>query len=262
MPVQSAPAFEVASVRPQRGNMGKFYYGIDGGGRIVITNTPLRSIIAYAYGIEMQFMRFLLLGGSDDILDGRFDIEGVPPTSAQTDQHVRDQQTLTMLRTLLAERFSLRIHRETRALPVYALTVARDSRLGPKLRRSEHDCVAVRVALRSDPAVTPPRDANGDPLCTTPYFSSPKAGAISLRDAGPLEYFVSQIQAFLDRRVVDHTQLTGNYEWIVTFSNDPRDLELPSIFIALQRDLGLRLEESTAPGDVYVIDSVAMPTPN
>jgi uncharacterized protein (TIGR03435 family) len=78
-----------------------------------------------------------------------------------------------------------------------------------------------------------------------------------------MERLVSLIQAFLDRPVVDETGLAGFFDWDVVFSRDPfRKGDTPSIFVALQRDLGLKLESRTAPVEVFVIDSVAPPTRN
>jgi uncharacterized protein (TIGR03435 family) len=226
--------------------------------RVSIRNASLRDIIALAYGINPLLNRFSLTGGPEKILSSRFDI-----TAKQPDD-VPPGQALLMLRTLLAERFKLQIHAETRQTPIYAVTVAREGRLGPQLWRSTHDCLAFAKARKESPDLEEPRDANGRFLCRGSYeFNTPEPGAITMRDAGPIDRLVSRAQAFLDRPVVDTTGLTGNFEWVLSFlRTDSLDSPVPSIFTAFREQLGLRLETTTGPVDVLFIDHVEQPTPD
>jgi uncharacterized protein (TIGR03435 family) len=265
--------FEVASVRPNDSGNNRGTFGVQRSGRVFMTNMPLRQIIAFAYGIDNHLIRFNLIGGPDKLLDSKFDIQGVPASSSQIDQPPRREESLLMLRALLVERFGLRIRKETRQVPSYVLTVAKAAKLGPHLRRSEYNCAAAKATRRDNPNWTPPPalDFDGKPLCTAPNFSQPKPGVITLGDVGPLEGFIKQSQAFFDRRVIDETGLNGNFEWRVTFSINPKspttpsdepDVDVPPIPVAVQSELGLKLEGRTRPAETYVIDSLAMPTPN
>jgi uncharacterized protein (TIGR03435 family) len=265
--------FEVASVRPNISGNNRGTSGVQRSGRVFMTNMPLRQIIAFAYGIDFQLIRFSLIGGPDKLLDSKFDIQGVPASSSQTDQPPRREESLLMLRALLAERFSLRIRKETRPVPSDVLAVANPAKLGPHLRRSEYNCAAAKATRRDNPKWVPPPalDFDGKPLCTAPNFSQPKPGAVTLGDVGPLEGFIKQSQAFFDRKIVDETGLNGNFEWRITFSINPKnpttpsnepDVDVPPIPVAVQSELGLKLEERTRPAEVYVIDSLAIPTPN
>jgi uncharacterized protein (TIGR03435 family) len=111
-----------------------------------------------------------------------------------------------MLRTLLAERFKLRARLESRQIPVYALVVAREGRLGPDLRPTTHDCTAFRAARSKGGPSTPPRDARNRELCTQEIIRStiandtgfrPVVGMLE-RQAGPLSDLLRAIQGRAD----------------------------------------------------------------
>jgi uncharacterized protein (TIGR03435 family) len=150
---------------------------------------------------------------------------------------------LAMLRTLLAERFGLKTHSETRQIPVYMLTLAReDRRFGPQLRPSKRDCAATR--------------------CTASVLS----GKIQTNG-----YSMAQLADLLtgntDRMVLDRTGLTGVYDLELAWTPDdgPADVvtrDAPGLFTAVIEQLGLRLEPGIGPVDVVVIDSVERPTPD
>jgi uncharacterized protein (TIGR03435 family) len=175
-----------------------------------------------------------------------------------------------MLRTLLTERFNLRARMETREIPVYALTVAREGQLGPQLRPSNYSCVAWFQALRAAAPgveVSEPRDANGRSWCTLNRdYSQPYVRKEWY--AGDLAALAAQIQdGIVDRLVVDRTGLTGNFEWELASAlrlEDGRlfEAEAPPMENAVTEQLGLRLVPQTAPYEVLVIESVEMPTAN
>jgi uncharacterized protein (TIGR03435 family) len=124
------PAFEVASVKPNKSVSSNESVMPAPGGRFVATNATLRNLITMAYDIQW----FRLVGGSSRLTD-RFDIVAKMP------EHVDHGQLRLMLRTLLAERFILKAHNETREQPIYALVLGkRDGGFGPELRRSDADC--------------------------------------------------------------------------------------------------------------------------
>jgi uncharacterized protein (TIGR03435 family) len=121
-------------------------------GRVTFTNVTLRDAILIAYRIDLSLARFTVVsvGGESSISGRKFDISAVPSDNPGAGR----EQSLVMLRTLLAERFGLRVHTEMRELPVYALTVARlDGRLGPQFRSPSHDCAAFQVG-RSEGRLT------------------------------------------------------------------------------------------------------------
>jgi uncharacterized protein (TIGR03435 family) len=162
-----------------------------------------------------------------------------------------------MVRTLLADRFKLAVHHETRELPIYALLLARnDGRLGPKLQPST--CVAGR---------RPPGDATAQPCGFRPGPGIFVSGGV------PIAMLATFVSSAVRRSVVDRTGLDGNFDidlhWLPDNSplgpqpdTPPPDPGGPSIFTALQEQLGLKLESTRGPVDVLVIDHVEQPTPD
>lgn len=121
--------FDVASVKPNKSGGIPNVIGLFPGGRLTATNVALRELIRLAYDLQPS----QLVGGPDWINSSRFDV------AARAD--VAGRPSLAMIRSLLAERFQLTTHRETRELPTYALVMARaDRRLGPRLQVSRVDC--------------------------------------------------------------------------------------------------------------------------
>ena len=155
-----------------------------------------------------------------------------PPTSAQVE---------TMLQTLLADRFQLRFHREIRQLPEYALVLGKN---GPKLHASAPDATW-RTRLSGSGLVN--------------------ELTVSKED---MDQLAKQLPTAVGRPVVDRTGLTGRYDFQLSWSSDavstvPSEQERPpSIFIALQEQLGLKLESARGPVELLVIDHAEKPTPN
>jgi uncharacterized protein (TIGR03435 family) len=267
----AAPAFEVASIKQNVSNetLSTFSWGqprpaslpanaptFGPPGMVTLTNATLRTIIVQSYEIPFVLERFILTGGSEKVLTTRFDVRAKPADGTPP------EQMRPMLKTLLADRFKLRMHTETRQIPIYAVTVAREGKLGPQMRLSNYDCLALRKAGLTLADANRPVDSSGRDLC---FLNNdfPGGGVMGVRFAGPLSELASRAQAFVDRAVVDATGLTGNYEWQLTFTmRDSPDSAVPSIYTAFQEQLGLKLEPRTGPFEVYVIDSVEMPTPD
>ena len=251
----SAPAFDVASIKQNVSGETRTYFNRPPG--VTYTNITLRALIVRAYGIEATIERFTLQGGPEKILAARFNVTAKEPEGAPAGQ------TMLMLRTLLAERFNLKLHTETRQLPIYAAVVAREGRLGAALRPTAHDCVAFAAAGGKRDDDNAPRAADNRPLCFV-SDSLGAGGALTIRNAAPLAQLLNRVQGFADRPVSDATGLTGSFEWELTFSSRGQTLDgaLPSIYTALPEQLGLKLEPRTGPVAVLVIDSVGMPTPD
>ena len=178
-----------------------------------------------------------------------------------------------MLQTLLAERFKLVVHHETRQLPIYALAFARrDRRLGPMLRRSQVD----RAALPANPNV--PLPTFGTPRCEAegpPCSPGLGIGGVFKGVAMTIPELTVFVSKWLDRAVSDRTGLTGSFDVELQFSPEgltgidpgPPGVERPpnenpSIFIAVQEQLGLKLESTKGPVDVLIIDRAEKPTEN
>jgi uncharacterized protein (TIGR03435 family) len=260
----ASPAFEVASVKPNK-TVGPLGVRSLSGDRATITNASLRTLIQAAYAITVS----QIIGGPNWIDSERFDIhaKALAPTFVS--------QLQLMLRTLLLDRFKLVVHAETRQLPIYTLVVARsDGKLGPSLRRSDIDCVPILAASAIGQSPTPAVPGKPAPCA----IESPwplAASAITM--AQLTDYLSPRVQ----RDVLDGTRLTGYFDveliWTpelpsaivaaprppgepLMLNNHVVDLNGPSIFTALQEQLGLKLDSEGGPVDVLVIDHVEHPT--
>ena len=229
---EAPPAFEVATVKPSKSNAG--INNLRDPVQATWTNIPLAVAIRMAYGIQPD----QLIGGPSWIASDRWDIVGKTDRPATWDQHNK------MLQTLLADRFKLKVHWETRQLPQYRLVVAKG---GPKL-----------VAVREDSNARPSGTRIG-------------RGLIDAHGIG-IAQFVFWLRGELGRPVVDSTGLTGKYDFKLQWVPDesqpnsggetpPPDSAGPSIFGAV-RELGLKLEAIKGPVDVLVIDHVEKPSEN
>ena len=264
------PAFEVASVKPNVSRSTPTRMFFPPGGRFTATSAPLQLLILEAY----QLKEPQLVGGQGWITSEGFDIvakaEGdVPPTSPGGPPG----PIQLMLRTLLAERFKLVVHSETRELPIYALVLARsDRRLGPRLRPTSIDWAAVMAARERGGAASLPTAPGGRPACRVSIMAGQMSGS-----GFPLSLLARILSNLEERVVVDRTGLMGNYELDLTWTPNalppsgpdrgavplpPIDPDGPSIFTALQEQLGLRLESQKGPVDVLVIDRAERPTPD
>jgi uncharacterized protein (TIGR03435 family) len=222
------------------------------GGRLVMRNFSLRGLIQFAYGVKA----FQIAGESAWTGSVYYDIQA----RTEGDFSV-NQMEGPMLRALLEERFQLRVHRETRQLPVYELSIAKG---GLKMLVTvAGECV--------------PYDANAAPLAApTPgaprinYCGYPKAGVTGTnRTLDGAEVSIGVLIANLsrlavDRAIVDKTGLDATYdvhlEWAADALAD--DAGGTSIFSALQEQLGLKLESVKRPVEVLVIDGVERASAN
>jgi uncharacterized protein (TIGR03435 family) len=256
------PSFDVASVKENTSGSGSGGIAAPTPGRWRITNTPLRFIVLEAFGLRDHE----LIGAPDWTHSTAFDI-----TATYAADPARTlQDTRAMLQTLLADRFGLQTHRETRELPIYSLVMARqDGALGPQLVRSTIDCEQWIAEKR-------PRLGAGSPSPVVPGGKRPVCQLVATRrliSAGTqtMQQLTGPLQSFTGRPVVDRTGLAGAFDFDLQWTSGPvapapgappAADDGPSIFAALQEQLGLRLEPGRGPFEVVVIDEIHRPTPD
>ncbi len=227
---QTPLAFEAASVKPAPADRGSaWYYRTPPGGRVSISNAPLNVLIQNIYRVRS----FQVSGGPPWIATERWDIEATPGSNATP--AITPEQRDEMFKSLLADRFHLVLHRETKELPVYDLVVAKG---GSKL---------------------PP---SGD----EPGFGMSDTGSVTFKKT-TVSTFANVLSGVLGRKVIDKTGLQGNFNADLHWTPDERadaqpDDAGPSIFTAIQEQLGLRLESSKGPVEVLVIDRAEKPSEN
>lgn len=249
----AAPRFEAASVKPSPPGSQRLGVAPGAPNRYQQIDVLLSTLIAKAYGSGIFFERYQMTGGPNEILSRRFTLDEKLPDPARPDD------VPAMLQALLEERFNLRAHWETRPVPVYAVTLAHEGRLGPHLQASASTC---RGAVFRDEKR--PRDSQHRDICfADKYDMPPGQNAMTVRNAGDIASVISHVQMIADRLMVDGTGLTGNFEWELTSGLDPMaPSEAPQGLTALREQLGLELQPRTMPMQVLVIDSVEMPTPD
>ena len=260
--------FEAASVKPSNPDAPGAGIRRQPGGRFNTINTPVKLLITFAY----QIQSFQVVGGPDWAGSDRFDIvakmEGDPP--AVIPGTGADHMMLAM-RTLLSDRFKLVLRKETRELDIYALTMAKPGgKPGPALKPASGDCSPEAFAKR---AGAPPPAPGGAP----PQVCGMAQGPGRIRFGGyPLTLFANNISNRVGRQVIDRTGLSGNWDFELAFAAElppgaqlpagveppPVDPDAPNLFTAIQEQLGLKLEATKGPVDVYVIERIEKPTPD
>ena len=209
---EPTPAFEVASIRRNTSGETRAIGGVDTAqpGAVRFTNMTLQNIIHDADEVEPRLRQFLVTGGPQQVLSERFDLEAVPP------QRSNPAQKTAMLRSLLPERFKLRTHFEKRQVPTYAMTVAREGRLGPQLQPSSVDCEAFLKERFQNRTLEPPRGRDGRPICNRNDFPSANTRSMGMGDSGSMGLLATRLQTYADRIVIDETRLSGNFEWTMS----------------------------------------------
>ena len=265
------PAFEVTTVKPNKSGEGRVSLRIIPGGAYEALNVTLGSMIRMAYRLQ----DFQVVGAPGWVDQDRFDIVGKPPEGVPL-------AVQPMMQSLLAERFNLKAHEETRESPIYALVVANTGRLGPKLTPSKVDCAA--AARGRGTAPTPTQPMRMEPG-TRPECGMTTNGGRLMAGGYTMTQLANSLSQFAGRTVVDRTGLAGAYDLDLEFTPDPAlrgrgiggglppappapgservvDPAGVSIFTAIQEQLGLKLDSQRGPVPVLVIDSVSQPTEN
>jgi uncharacterized protein (TIGR03435 family) len=196
-----------------------------------------------------------------------FDIDATADDDTTT-----PEQNEVRMQALLADRFKLAMHRETRQLPIFALVLVKSGKLGPQLQSDDGEC---------DSSQPLPPSASSSPGGITPSVS---CGSIKTDDSNSgshiwgrsvsMNKFLSALSGstdnqHVDRPMVDRTGLSGTLDFTLDFAptwatntGAADQSTLPSFFTALREQLGLELKSDTGPVDVIVIDHVEMPTGN
>lgn len=263
------PHFEVASIKPAAPDQRGTFIRPGPNGGINISNMPLKEMIVLAW----QIQPFQVSGGPSWIESLRWDI-----TATGNHKFNPDEMPL-LVQSLLLDRFQLKIHHETKDLPVYALVLAnKDGKLGPQLIPSkEGSCTPFDP---SKPLPPPGRDPGKPPAmgCGGMFMGLDRLGATSIT----IDRMIPMLSRMLGRTVIDKTGLTGKYDAQMQWTPDPAQLQQmappgglppnmpapqidpngPSLFTALQEQLGLKLESQKGPVDIVVIDSVEKPSEN
>jgi uncharacterized protein (TIGR03435 family) len=254
------PVFDVVSVKPNKSDSGmtRIMFKPDG---YSASNASLKMLVQGAYGIREE-----LISGAPSWADSaRFDIDAkVAGSDVDTLKNLSQEQRRSTLQPLLADRFKLKAHTETKQLPVYELVIAKG---GFKLKEAAPGD-AYTNGIKGPDGV-----ARGGLIRTG-------RGQLTAQ-AVPMTSLANILSQQLHRTVLDKTGLTGKYDlelnWTPDQGSDPMfkgsdgspqrgdaapDSSGPSIFTALQEQLGLRLQSAKGPVETIVIDHVEMPSEN
>lgn len=241
MAANADPSFEVATIKPSKpGQPGKAF--LVRGREFSTINTTLTDLITFAYGLQQK----QIVGGPKWMSSDKFDIAAQPdvPGSPNT------QQLRTMVEKLLADRFQLKFHRDTKEMSAYVLTVSKN---GPKLEKSQ-----------------------GDPNGLPGLFFR-QLGVLNVTNATMADFASVMETAVFDRPVVDQTGLQGKWNFVLKWTPDESQFQgmgmkvpppsdaadaPPPLFTAIQDQIGLKLEAGKAPVPVLVLDNVSQPSPN
>jgi uncharacterized protein (TIGR03435 family) len=219
------PVYEVASIKPSQPGNRPSIRSASGSGRLNATNATMKALIGFAYNVR----DYQISGGPNWLDSTGYDIVATPehPVDPTPDNIDYFRQ---MMQSLLAQRFKLTVSRQTRELPVYALVVARD---GPKLKEVEKWQKGADMRIRGG------------------------AGQM-IAEKVTMPLLAQTLSNIAGRSVVDKTGLTGYYdfklEWTPDEIGQPSQGDRPSLFTALQEQLGLKLDSQKGPVEILVVD--------
>jgi bla regulator protein BlaR1 len=268
------PSFEVATIKPAQ--QGGIPPGLTLPPPNIFRNLGVtaRDLVRVAYGLPSGPAEDRVLGGPSWVDTNRYDIDGKIPDALFGEMQKmaptqRRDQMFLMVQALLADRFKLVAHIEMRELPIYELVVAKG---GPKLTPAkEPPPESVTPPPPLGPGNSPRPEEMRQGLLVrrkTSTIMEMTAKAQTLDDLAQMPFFG------LGRPVVNKTELAGKYDFILDWTPEPRggpatsdleapvDSDAPSVFTALQEQLGLKLAPTKGPVEVIVIDHVEKPSEN
>lgn len=240
MAADAVPKFDVVTVKPSDPNRPGKLFTIHGR-QIITINTTMNDMITFAYGLNIK----QVVGAPDWFASEKFDLDGVPDTEGQPNS----KQFRELIQSALTQRFNLTFHHDQKELSVYALTVAKG---GPKLTETIHQ----------------PNDPKN--------FMFGRLGQLRVTNSTMQDFCDGMQGAVMDRPVADHTGLTKRYDFELNWTPDDSQFAMfgprpapkddpnapPSLYTALQEQLGLKLEATKAMANVFVIDHVEKPAAN
>ena len=232
---QTPPILEVASVRLHITAPSDSGSTPISGNRLTFVGSTLKQLIIYAYDLKVY-----QYSGGPDWATGPMDQNSYDIVAqAEGEQALTQARARQLLQLVLADRFQLKTHREKKEMPVYGLVIGKG---GPKFKESAPDSKGATVGR-----VTP--------TTITSTFSQQR-----------LDLLVRLLSSSADRPVLDQTGLTGLYDFKLEYARDPAavssDTAAPSIFTAIQEQLGLKLESQMAPIEITIVDHAERPTAN
>jgi uncharacterized protein (TIGR03435 family) len=250
------PSFDVATIKPSRpGAAGIRAFGPKGADRFLAMNVTVKDLIDFAYTIDDDRQ---VVGLSGWMISKRYDIDakvGDAEVVAMSKRPPSYNPYRFMQQGLLADRFKLKVHFETRELPIYALVVAKG---GPKLKASMMDPANPAEAVKPRSLRLGVGTASGE--------GATMGGLAELLEK---QGEVGNTPDGRGRMVVDKTNLSGQYDWTLHWtpwqnlsSSESSDSNGPSLFTALQEQLGLKLEPTKGEVEVVVIDHIDLPSEN
>lgn len=261
------PRYDVASIKPYKADDSRFRIMMTPDG-VSYHGVSARIMLQQAFGVEDD----RILGEPAWIKTNRYDVEAkVAPEDAPRLKDLKAEQRNAMMLQLLVDRFNLKYHHEQRELPMYAMVVAKG---GLKMKPTQ-----------ADPPGTSAPDNNGPPSGDGPR--PPMGKHMLMMNPGHLESTGASTDMLADifsrqlqRTVVDKTGLSGEYDFTLNYTPDsmpmpphggadggakpesPVDQGGPSLFTAVEEQLGLKLEATKGMVDVIVIDHIDLPTEN
>lgn len=249
---QSDLAFEVVSIRQNKSGGRSSTTDYKPGGRFTMVNGAVDTLIRYAFPSQV----FEVVGAPNWVFFDRYDVAAVARDNTSA-EHLQ-----FMIKNMLVDRLGLVAHYETQERPAYALVVARDDgQLGPEMRRSELDCDGIAAGTVNVTHLRAAAPTNGAPPC-----GMLAKGGMLVSGGLPLKTLAQSISVSAGRLVVDKTGLAGNFEFTLRYQSSrpgrTDDMLLPSIFTALQEQLGLKLESDRSLVQVVVIDRISRPAPD
>jgi bla regulator protein BlaR1 len=265
--------FEVASIKLNKSNQRTSVNGIPSSGRLVITAAPVKFVIQGAYGVQP----FEIINVDSPVLNERVDIE------AKTERPVGSVMEMQqMLQPLLADRFKLAVHREMREMNALVLVLARnDGKLGPKMKKSQAQCDGLGTAVTRFIVAPPtPTGERPKPNDVPPCGFAPSGAGRIVGTGMDIASVIGTLAPSQRMSIVDQTGLEGRYDIDVTYTPEPFsaaslaqrggtpppgvnvDPNGPSLFTALEEQLGLKLQAKKMPVPVLVIDHIEPLTEN
>jgi|HubBroStandDraft_6_1064221.scaffolds.fasta_scaffold495208_1 uncharacterized protein (TIGR03435 family) len=257
-------AFDVASVKLDKSGSGRHSISTNlPGGRLRAINVSALEFMSLAY----QVIAARIVGAPPWFNSAYFDIDATADDDTTT-----PEQNQVRMQALLADRFKLAMHRETRQLPVFALVLVNREKLGPQLHLDEGKCDSSRP--RTPPASSSSGGTAPSVGCGSIKTDDSRSGSHIWARSVSMEKFLSALAGptddpHVDRPIFDRTGLNGPLDFTLDFAptwaaNTPAadQSALPSFFTALREQLGLELKPETGPVDVIVIDHVEMPSEN